>query len=69
MSVACVNLFETRTTLFPFVYSDLSSLPPVIDIFYQLNEIFDLRQRGAVRTLFREQKPEVRHGKSSVCSL
>lgn len=23
----------------------------VIDIFYQLNEIFDLRQRGAVRRL------------------
>jgi hypothetical protein len=23
----------------------------VIDIFYQLNEIFDLRPRGAVRTL------------------
>jgi len=26
-------------------------LTGVIDVFYQLNEIFDLLQRGAVRTL------------------
>jgi hypothetical protein len=45
----------------------------VIDIFYQLNEIFDLPQPGAVRTLSTLKTPSknrrVGNGESGLCSL
>jgi hypothetical protein len=42
----------------------------MIEVFYQLNEIFDLLQYGVVRRLLRvENSRGVGHGKSTVCSL